>query len=198
MYPTSIKAFQFESLVDSLRSRARSNAQQTAVINLSFQAGSDNREDIIEKKLTYSEYDRRAARIAAYFQKMKAIGERALLLYPSGNEYITAFYGCAYAGVIAVPAYIPHSPRLYHRLKSIVTNSQSKFILSTSEHMETIRSHLKKIDLGSLFDELIWISTDNIENNAQMDGLYEAFSGQPEPVCFLQYTSGTQEPGLCH
>lgn len=195
MNSTSKKAFQYESLVDSLRSRARSNAEQTAVINLSFQAGSDNRENIIEKKLTYREYDRRAARIAAHFQKMKAMGERALLLYPSGNEYITAFYGCAYAGVIAVPAYIPHSPRLYHRLKSIVTNSQSKFILSTSEHMETIRSHLKKIDLGSLFDELIWISTDNIETDAQMDGLYEALSGQPEPVCFLQYTSGsTSDP----
>ena len=38
-----------------------------------------------------------------------AAGERALLLYPPGLEFIAAFFGCLYAGVVAVPAYLPGS-----------------------------------------------------------------------------------------
>ncbi len=49
--------------------------------------------------LTYGELDKQARAIASHLQSMR--GERALLLYPSGLEFITAFFGCLYAGVIA-------------------------------------------------------------------------------------------------
>ena len=38
-------------------------------------------------------------------------GDRALLLYPPGIEFIPAFFVCLYAGVIAVPAYPPRPER---------------------------------------------------------------------------------------
>ena len=46
----------------------------------------------------------RARVIAARLQRMGMAGERALLLYPPGLDYIEGFFGCLYAGVVAVPA----------------------------------------------------------------------------------------------
>lgn len=56
-------------------------------------------------RLTYAGLDRRARAIAAALTGMVPPGERALLLYPPGLEVIAAFFGCLYAGVIAVPAW---------------------------------------------------------------------------------------------
>src|SRR5262245_25537262 len=62
-------------------------------------------------RLTFSEIDRRARGLAANLQTFLPPGERALLLYPQGLEYLVAFFGCLYAGVIAVPAYPPRFNR---------------------------------------------------------------------------------------
>src|ERR1041384_514697 len=58
-----------------------------------------------EACLTYSELDRQARSIAAMLQQLDARDQRVLLLYPPGLEYIAAFFGCFYAGAVAVPAY---------------------------------------------------------------------------------------------
>ena len=67
-------------------------------------------------RLTYAGLDRRARAIAAALAGAVPPGERALLLYPPGLEFVAAFFGCLYAGVIAVPAYPPHSRRPDPRL----------------------------------------------------------------------------------
>ena len=71
-------------------------------------------------RLTYGELDRRAAAIAAALAASVAPGERALLLYPPGLDFIVAFFGCLYAGVVAVPAYPPRpNDRSQSRLRAI-------------------------------------------------------------------------------
>ena len=58
--------------------------------------------------LTRGELDRRARALAVRLQDLGLDRRsRALLLYPPGLEFITAFFGCLYAGVVAVPAYLP-------------------------------------------------------------------------------------------
>src|SRR6185436_3063155 len=57
--------------------------------------------------LDYRELDRQARSVGALLQRHGAGGERALLLYPPGLEFIAAFFGCLYGGAIAVPAYPP-------------------------------------------------------------------------------------------
>ena len=52
--------------------------------------------------LTYAALDYEARSIGALLQSYRARGERALLLYPTGLEFIAAFFGCLYAGVTAV------------------------------------------------------------------------------------------------
>ncbi|HYO16630.1 MAG TPA: AMP-binding protein, partial [Thermoanaerobaculia bacterium] len=65
--------------------------------------------------LTYAELDLRARALGAWLQRMDAAGERALLLYNPGLEFIAAFLGCLYAGTAAVPAYPPRSARMLPR-----------------------------------------------------------------------------------
>ncbi len=98
------------SLLDILRSREQYQPDSPAYIflpNGETESGS----------LTYSELDRQARAIAAHLQQWQ--GERALLLYPSGLEFITAFFGCLYAGVIAVPVYPPKRNQKLSRLLAI-------------------------------------------------------------------------------
>jgi acyl-CoA synthetase (AMP-forming)/AMP-acid ligase II len=53
--------------------------------------------------LSYGELHRQACAIAAYLKRKNLSGQRILLAYPSGLDFIIAFMGCLYAGVIAVP-----------------------------------------------------------------------------------------------
>ena len=46
---------------------------------------------------------KRARAIGAWLQQQAAVGQRVLLLYPPGIQFIEAFFGCLYAGAIAVP-----------------------------------------------------------------------------------------------
>src|SRR5688500_4885769 len=69
--------------------------------------------------LTYSELDRRARTVANGLAAYARPGDRALLLYPSGLEFIEAFLGCFYAGVIAVPATLPGRNRFAAALREI-------------------------------------------------------------------------------
>ena len=53
--------------------------------------------------LTYRELGARTRSLAIQLLALKATGERALLLYPAGRDFVTAFLGCLYSGTIAVP-----------------------------------------------------------------------------------------------
>ena len=87
-----------------------------------------------EIRLTFQDLDREARLIAAHLQGMGMSGERALLLYPPGLEFITAFWGCLYAGVVAVPAYPPDPTRLNRslpRLQAMIADAQATVALTT-------------------------------------------------------------------
>ncbi len=56
----------------------------------------------------------------------------ALLLYPPGLEFIAAFFGCLYAGVVSVPAYPHRRNQNMSRLEAIAASSQATVALTTS------------------------------------------------------------------
>ena len=74
--------------------------------------------------LTYRELDRQARAIAAQLQALGLSQQRALLLYPPGLDYLSAFFGCLYAGVVAVPAYPPRNQRNTPRILAILTDAK--------------------------------------------------------------------------
>jgi acyl-CoA synthetase (AMP-forming)/AMP-acid ligase II len=113
------------TLVKLLRWRALQQPEQLAYIFLV-----DG--EMKETRLTYGELDQKARAIGAFLQSSQAAGERALLLYPPGLDYIAAFFGCLYAGVIAVPAYPPRPSRVrsLSRIQTIVNDCGPAFALT--------------------------------------------------------------------
>ena len=99
-------------LTSRLRERAQREPERRAYTFLT-----DGEEE--QGSLTYAGLDARARAIAAALQERCRPGDRALLLCPPGLEFAAAFFGCLYAGVVAVPAYPPRSARALPRLRSI-------------------------------------------------------------------------------
>src|SRR5919107_6045400 len=86
-----------------------------------------------DSSITYGDLDLEARAVASRLQSAGvAAGERALLLYPPGLPYVAAFFGCLYAGLIAVPAYPPRLNRPISRLRSMVADSQATVALTTT------------------------------------------------------------------
>ncbi len=139
-----------------------------------------------EQKLTYGELDHQARAIAARLQELELAGQRVLLLYAPGLDYIAAFLGCLYAGAIAVPAYPPRNNQSLLRLQLIQADAQAAAILSTS---------LIKARAQQLFDQepalkiLSWITTDTLESRVAATWTLPEIDGRS--LAFLQYTSGS-------
>lgn len=135
---------------------------------------------------TYEELDRRARAIGAWLQSLEAAGERALLLYPPSLEYIAAFFGCLYAGVIAVPAYPPFLNKNLARLEAISANAQAKLALTTAP----ILSKSKRFfDEAPKLAALHWLTTNNIA--VSLRDRWQGPATLGDELAFLQYTSGS-------
>ncbi|AOX02682.1 hypothetical protein BJP34_27465 [Moorena producens PAL-8-15-08-1] len=133
--------------------------------------------------LTYGELDRQATAIAFHLQSME--GERALLLYPSGLEFITAFFGCLYAGVIAVPVYPPRRNQKLSRLLNIVNDAQADVALTTTSILADIEQRWAS---DAELAQLQLVATDTIVANGQE---FVPQSVTRSSLAFLQYTSGS-------
>lgn len=159
------------NLVDLLRYRALNQPQRVAY---RFLADGETETDCV----TYEELDRQSRAIAAQLQALNLSGERALLLYPAGLDYLAAFFGCLYAGVVAVPAYPPRNQRNIPRIKAIVADSGAAIALTNEASLAKTQALLEDVRLR-------WLTTDN---------LVELAASWQEPVqdlAFLQYTSGS-------
>ena len=168
-----------EDLVTLLRQRTQDQAERRAYTFLA-----DGEQE--EETFSWSELDQRARAIAARLQRTVAPGDRVLLLYPPGLEYIAAFFGCMYAGAVAVPAYPPRHNRNQLRLQTLVTDAQATTAL-TSTHVLSRMSD--RITRDENLAQLSWISSDEIANE-ESDGWSAPYlSG--DNLVLLQYTSGS-------
>ncbi|MEB3220118.1 MAG: fatty acyl-AMP ligase [Nostocales cyanobacterium 94392] len=164
------------SLIEILDYRAQYQPAQQAYIFL------ENGETE-SASLTYGELHRRAVAIASHLQDYQ--GERALLLYPSGLEFITAFFGCLYAGIVAVPVYPPKRNQKLSRFLSIVNDAQAKIALTTTPIQTEIE---KRWEENADLAKLNWVATDTVTTNRD-EFVPKSFT--PENLAFLQYTSGS-------
>src|SRR5439155_6028140 len=118
-----------------------------------------------------------------------------LLLYPPGLEFIPAFLGCLWAGVIAVPVHAPRpNDRSVARLRSIAGDAGVRAVLTTSALLAAGFRGLREAvpDL----DQALWWATDDAAPDGDPGaGLPELPEPALDDVAFLQYTSGsTSEP----
>ncbi|PYS76271.1 MAG: hypothetical protein DMF66_15645, partial [Acidobacteria bacterium] len=171
--------YQPSTLIELLRWRASRQARQEAYTFLL-----DGESE--EARLTYEELDRRARAVGAWLQTVAANGDRVLLLYPPGLDYIAAFFGCLYAGAIAVPAYPPKRNRSLLRLQAIVSDARAGVALTTASLLSRI---VPLFSQNPYLEPLRWLATDKLEAGVENDWQEPAVSSTD--LAFFQYTSGS-------
>ncbi len=102
--------------------------------------------------LTYAELDGRARSLAVRLHRSSiGPGERALLLYPAGLDFLVAFFGCLYAGVVAVPSSLPGRYRHErHRVRRIADDSGAAAILTDTGTRADVEAWCAEEGLGGL------------------------------------------------
>jgi len=166
------------TLVQLLRTRALQQPEQVAYTFLS--------DDLATKVcISFGELDQRARSIATVLQNYQAGGARVLLLYPPSLEYIAAFFGCLYAGAVAVPAYPPRQNHSWLRLNAILGDAQADIALTS----DGIYHRLTSPAGNAAPANLRFINTESIDPESAVEWREPVVDS--ETIAFLQYTSGS-------
>lgn len=138
----------------------------------------------ITESLTYQQLWQRVIGVSFEIQRHSTRGERALLLYPQGLEFIVSLLACLQAGVIAVPAYPPRKNRKLSRLTGILLDCSPSIVLTTSSLATSLPEEIVTGLKVVATDSAPAIPSDNV--SVDLD---------PEEIAYLQYTSGsTSDP----
>lgn len=167
-------------IADALRYWADTLPQETAFV---FSDG-----EATETVWTFAELDRRARLVAGMLLDAGLAGERVLLLYPPGLEFLAALFGCFFAGAVAVPVFPPRRNRNMTRLEAVAASAQPRAALTDSATRERDGGLL---DSAPGLRSLAWLATD--EPAARRDALApdQLPPRTPESLALLQYTSGS-------
>jgi acyl-CoA synthetase (AMP-forming)/AMP-acid ligase II len=172
-----------KTLVELLRARS---AEQGGDVAFTFLVDGEHE----GPRCTFAELDAGARAVASALRERGVRpGDRALLLYPPGLEFIPAFFGCLYSGVIAVPAYPPQpsqASRTLPRLLSIVADADVAIVLANSNVVDAAARMMGEAPgLGSI----PWLATDTVSDGRAEDWREVAIAS--DDLAFLQYTSGS-------
>jgi acyl transferase domain-containing protein/acyl-CoA synthetase (AMP-forming)/AMP-acid ligase II/thioesterase domain-containing protein/acyl carrier protein len=137
---------------------------------------------IASESLTYAQLDQRARIIAAAIQAQCQENDRVLLCYSPGLEFICAFLGCLYAGVIAVPAFPYHSNQHARRLLAILEDCSPSLILGAHEDLHGMQEQAE-------FAAYQYLLTDQLPEELALS--FRRTLILPDRLAFLQYTSGS-------
>jgi acyl-CoA synthetase (AMP-forming)/AMP-acid ligase II len=172
-----------DSLVSLLEMRAAEQGHNRAY---TFLADGEREGDTLD----YGELATHAKAIAATLAARGVRpGDRALLLYAPGLEFIEAFFGCLFAGVIAVPAYPPQQTQLARTLPRLlaVTADADVSIVLCAESIAVFAPELGKV--APLFSAVPWLATDRVAREASEE--WRRPHVNADSLAFLQYTSGS-------
>ncbi|MEU3012828.1 fatty acyl-AMP ligase [Nocardia asteroides] len=134
--------------------------------------------DLVEEVVTYRELDRDARAFAQWLSGRPEAAQPVVLLYLDGMAFLRAFLGCLYAGVVAVPAPLPHEERAAQRVRGVIADSGAQLVLTTADFAELVQSATTATV----------VATDQPLGDADAWELPEIDLGT---IAFLQYTSGS-------
>jgi len=168
-----------ESLVEIISKRA---AKQPNDIVYKYLGDGVNETE----SFTFQEIDRVARSISQALSEKLSKGDRVLLLFPQGLQYVAALYGCFYGGFIAIPAYPPRRNRKMDRINSIIEDSGAAAGLVTEDVFKTIERNFSD---DEMLKEMKWFKYENISSSLNPPELSKL--PKPDDVAFIQYTSGS-------
>ncbi|MEN5378520.1 non-ribosomal peptide synthetase/type I polyketide synthase [Sphingobacterium kitahiroshimense] len=167
----------YDGLIGKLENFARIDPDRIA---FAYMDGGEE----VTVKISYQELLNRARTIAHNILLHVEPGERVLLLFPSGIEFIEVFFGCLYAGVIAIPAPPPLGRTNQIRLSGIINQSIPSLIITN----ETV---LNQRNLAPILGDINILAASCLINHDS--GVLPNIG--LDTIAFLQYTSGsTSDP----
>nr|VFK48316.1 MAG: Acyl transferase domain-containing protein [Candidatus Kentron sp. TC] len=170
---------QATTLIELLRDRAQTKPDKVLYTFL--------KDGETEKaKLTYAKLDQQARAIAARLQELLSPGDRALLLYPPGLDFIPAFFGCLYAGIIAVPTYPPQHNRTASHIQHISADARISVVLATRGILSELDDQLSEMPP---LRNTPWLATDDL--STETASIRQPPGIGTDTLAFLQYTSDT-------
>jgi acyl-CoA synthetase (AMP-forming)/AMP-acid ligase II len=144
-----------------------------------------------EQHCTYGELHQRALAVASRLRDVVQADDRVLVCHLPGLDYVAAFFGCLYAGAIAVPVYPPQYNKSFDRIRSIIEDARPRAALTSSAILQKLGAHVSATGAAA-GTALEWIVTEDL---GAADGHGQPARRQPGSIAFLQYTSGsTAEP----
>ncbi|MGH8761725.1 MAG: amino acid adenylation domain-containing protein, partial [Nitrosospira sp.] len=170
-----------ENMVAHLRALASARPRELALTVVRQES-----EITVDKAFDYETLDRHVRALAASLQERFAAGERALLLMDNDEHYVTGFFACLYAGLIAVPVFPPETVRERHlaRLLAIAADAEARCILTTSEIMPLLASAAVE-----QFSYATVLAVDAVP--PEKASAWRAHMPKDKDIAFLQYTSGS-------
>ncbi len=142
--------------------------------------------------LTYAELDRRVRAVAALLQSLQAQGERTLVVYPPGLDFISAYFGCLYAGTAAIVLPPPNPGRLLQfldRVGGICRDATPTVALTTAAIQGVLAAETR---MSAEPGATRWLAVEGEPEPSREWRPLQLTSGD---LAFLQYTSGsTTEP----
>jgi amino acid adenylation domain-containing protein len=140
--------------------------------------------------LTAADLELRARGVGAWLAELGLARQRVVLLFPQGIEFIEAYFGCAYAGAVAVPAPMPHASRLARtlpRLRGMVADAQPAAVLTNREGLAMAAQIMEHLPAGER--TLRWLALEDCPPDLHTSWIRPSLS--PEAPAHLQYTSGS-------
>lgn len=145
---------------------------------------------MVEEVTTFGDLDRGAREVAAWLSSRPEAQRPVLLLFDQGVEFWRAFLGCLYAGVIAIPAPLPHDERSMARVAGILRDADSSLALTSSDLRELLAAGIDGLGLQR---PIRCVATSNACSQTPLadPDAWTMPDIAPNAVAFLQYTSGS-------
>ena len=137
---------------------------------------------------TFAQLDRQAKAIGSRLAALGAAGKQVLLPNPPGLQFVANFFGCLYAGAVAVPACSSLlSARKRDRLRFLMADAEVEFILTAStEASVAFRESVTGEDWAS---QLTLLATDEVPESEAAE--WSPANSSADDVAYIQYTSGS-------
>ncbi|MBB2487981.1 AMP-binding protein [Mitsuaria sp. WAJ17] len=150
--------------------------------------------EAVERQASYAELHDEVTRVATALHEQLPAGARVLLLLPTGLEFVSAFYGCLMAGMVAIPAHHPQQARKlaqWQKLQAIVDSSGASFVIAPDKSLPLLQQMQAEQGLftGCRLSDYATL----LEAGARPDPARPLPLPLPraEDLAFLQYTSGS-------
>lgn len=174
-----MSALRYSDLLGAVSALATAESARTA-----FTMAADGL--TVDDEVSYQALADRARAVAAMLESRTAVGDRILLLYPPGLDFIAGFLGCLMAGCIAVPAYPPRRTQRAERVMTIAADCAASLALTVASMTETLAD---KVAGDGRVPPLPLVATDRLAPVPSRDG--GRADPATQPIALLQYTSGS-------